>query len=384
MVLAPTRGVGALDIGGSGRLLSVIGRRSWDLELATWDPKAHNCGMGSMIRAGSSAAAISQAVARLRAGGLVAIPTETVYGLGADARSATAVGRIFQVKGRPRDHPLIVHVSADEDLARWSIGVPDYAVELAHRFWPGPLTLVLQRSSAVLDEVTGGQPTVAIRAPDHPVAQELLAQFGGGIAAPSANVFGAVSPTTAQHVLADIGSILNPQTDMILDGGRCSVGLESTIVDCTRSRPRLLRLGQIGSDELAEVRSVADSEPKMSASKPVDQIRAPGSLESHYAPRAKVQVLEASELPALSAQRTIQDLRVGLIALADTQTPSGWTRLLEPTDTRQYAHDLYQGLRAADELGIELLVAVRPVAAGSGGEQALARAICDRLTRAAA
>jgi L-threonylcarbamoyladenylate synthase len=350
-----------------------------------WLTAHHGC-MPGIIRDGESPAAIAEAVAKLQAGGLVAIPTETVYGLSADAGSSVAVRRIFEVKGRPRDHPLILHIHADADLNRWSADAPEYALELVRRFWPGPLTLVLSRSEAVGVFVTGGQSTVALRAPNHPVAQDLLEGFGGAVAAPSANLFGGVSPTTARHVLADLGPRLDPSSDLILDGGTCSVGLESTILDCTGSSPRLLRPGGLGAEAIAEVVAIADSQES-----PTESIRVPGSLESHYSPAARVVLGEVDiaaptpgELRRIASRSVGQGARIGLVAFETVQTPDGWTRLLAPRNTTEFAHDLYQALRGADESNLDLVVAVLPETRHGDREAGLVNAIVDRLRRAAA
>lgn len=361
-------------------------------DLVEYDFPAHHSHMRGLIRDGTSPAGIAEAAAKLRAGGLVAIPTETVYGLAADAGSSEAVGRVFDVKGRPRDHPLILHIHADADLARWSVDAPDYALELARTFWPGPLTLVLARSEAVRDFVTGGQSTVALRAPDHPVAQSLLKEFGGAVAAPSANLFGAVSPTTAGHVLTDLGPRLDPESDLILDGGACSVGLESTILDCTGSSARILRLGGLGAGQISKVVAVGDA-----ADLAAEPIRVPGSLASHYSPDARVVVADVGvrspqvdELRRIASRHCEPEAPVGLIAPRAVSTPDGWTRLLAAETTGQYAHDLYQALRGADEARLDLVVAVLPetghVDPKTGQadlESGLAGAIADRLRRAA-
>lgn len=361
-------------------------------------PTAHHGYMREIMRDGTSPAAIAEAVAKLRAGGLVAIPTETVYGLAADASSSEAVGRIFEVKGRPRDHPLILHIHAGADLERWSVDIPDYGRELARRFWPGPLTLVLPRSGAVGGFVTGGQPTVAVRAPDHPVAQDLLRGFGGAVAAPSANVFGAVSPTRAEHVLTDLGPRLDPGSDLILDGGPCSVGLESTILDCTGPAPRVLRPGGLGPEQISEVAPVLDAQEL-----PAERVRVPGSLESHYSPEARVVLTDVGppppqvdELRRIASRSCDPDAQVGLIAPSTVTTPAGWNRLLASEDSSQYARELYKALRSADESRLDLVVAVLPAVhvdpetvrvdfnrSQADLDSSLARAIADRLRRAA-
>jgi len=231
-------------------------------------------------------ALLDQAVRVLRQGGLVAFPTETVYGLGADAGNELAVRRIFAAKGRPSTHPLIVHLAAADAMDAWAREVPSPARRLAEAFWPGPLTLVLPRSDLASDAVTGGQPTVALRVPAHPVALELLARFGGGIAAPSANRFGGVSPTTADHVRADLGS----DVDLVLDGGPCTVGVESTIVDLSSETLSILRPGGVPQEEIERVLGL--SVPVRAEGGP----RMPGTLPSHYAPRAGLVLVPPGEL----------------------------------------------------------------------------------------
>ncbi len=226
---------------------------------------------------------IERAAQFLKQGRLVAFPTETVYGLGADASNLEGVRRIFALKGRPANHPLIVHLQGVDELVHWARDIPFSVERLTSRFWPGPLTLVLKRATGVIDEVTGGQDTVGLRVPSHPVAQQLLQAFGGGIAAPSANRFGRVSPTTAQHVREDLGDAV----DLILDGGACEVGIESTILDLSSGAPVLLRPGRIGAAEIETV--IGAQVARASAQSP----RAPGMLEAHYAP----------QLPLLLADR---------------------------------------------------------------------------------
>lgn len=298
---------------------------------------------------------VALAAETLRRGGLVAFPTETVYGLGADATNERAIGRVFAVKGRPFDHPLIVHLAAADQIDRWAVRIPDAARSLAAACWPGPLTLLLERSDRVLDAVTGGRDTVGLRVPAHPVAQELLRSFGGGVAGPSANRFGHVSPTTAEHVRRDLGS----DVDVILDGGPCRVGVESTIVDCTTDPPQVLRPGAISVDD---VERILDGTAPGSPSGPS---RAPGMLTSHYAPRCRVLLAESAAEAA------------GLVRI---ETAAG--RRVEVLDPRMslpdYARLLYAWLRAADERGVEVIVAVLPPASGLG------YAIRDRLFKAAA
>lgn len=310
---------------------------------------------------------VLDAVAVLRRGGLVAFPTETVYGLGADAGDPAAVARIFAVKGRPAGHPLIVHVGGTEDLERWTVAVPATARRLAEALWPGPLTIVMARAGHVSDAVTGGWPTVALRSPAHPMAQALLEAFGGGIAAPSANRFGRVSPTTAADVRADLGG----DVDLVLDGGPCRVGVESTIVHCTGDVVVVLRPGGVPAEVLDDILGgpVARQAPPGSP-------RAPGTLPAHYAPRAQV-VVAASEEEAL-ARVTSATGRTGLLAPRPVEVPVGVTLLVAGEDPAAYAQALYARLREADRLGLELLVALPPAEAGVGV------AVADRLRRAAA
>jgi len=306
-----------------------------------------------------------RAVAKLRAGGLVAIPTETVYGLGASIERPSAIARVYAVKGRPADHPLIVHIDGAAELDRLSASTPAYALALAAAFWPGPLTLVLRRTSAVGAFVTGGQDTVAIRVPDHPLTLAILRVLGTGVAAPSANRFGRVSPTTAAHVLAELGSLLDPQRDLIVDGGPARVGVESTIVDCTGASPRMLRSGGVSSADVQRVTGLELGEPDAG-------IRAPGALASHYAPSASVRVVAGPG----AAQLVGADPLVGLIAPGRVATPVGVVRLLAPATVGEYAAGLYAALREADALGLQEVRAIAP--AGDG----LAAAIRDRLGRA--
>jgi L-threonylcarbamoyladenylate synthase len=302
----------------------------------------------------------------LLAGGLVAFPTETVYGLGADACNAAAVARIYSVKGRPADHPLIVHVAAMDGLGEWARDVPHYAIALARNFWPGPMTLVVRRSDLAGDFVTGGQDTVGVRVPNHPVALGLLQAFvkagGKGVAAPSANRFGNVSPTSAQAVVAELGDYL-ADGDQILDGGACDVGVESTIIDCTGDAPKILRPGAITVEMIQECTGVKI----VGAISAVDAqvIRVSGSLESHYAPAATV-VLDQSPVAGQ-----------GFIAMADIASAQGVMRLAAPRTHEEFARVLYSALRAADEQGLTTVVVQQPQGDG------IAIAIRDRLMRAA-
>ncbi|MEO0015559.1 MAG: hypothetical protein RL589_40 [Actinomycetota bacterium] len=317
----------------------------------------------SQFLSNCSADAVSKSAENLLAGNLVAFPSETVYGLGADACNADAVARIYSVKGRPADHPLIVHVGSMDALGDWAADVPGYAISLARDFWPGPMTLIMKRSDLAGDFVTGGQETVGIRVPDHPVALGLLlafAQIGGkGVAAPSANRFGNVSPTTAQAVVDELSNYLG-HADQILDGGPCEVGVESTIIDCTGEVPRILRPGALTVAMIEESTGLEVVGAVESA-----EIRVSGSLDSHYAPVAIV-VLDQSPLAGQ-----------GFIAMADVATPDGIVRLAAPKSDDEFARVLYAALRAADEQGLQTVVVQQPVGDG------IAIAIRDRLKRAA-
>jgi L-threonylcarbamoyladenylate synthase len=309
---------------------------------------------------------MADAAANLLAGNLVAFPTETVYGLGADACNAAAVARIYSVKGRPADHPLIVHVASMDALGDWAADVPAYAIALARDFWPGPMTLIMKRSALAGDFVTGGQDTVGIRVPDHVVALGLLEAFaragGRGVAAPSANRFGNVSPTTAQAVADELSEYLS-DADQIIDGGACAVGVESTIIDCTGDVPRILRPGAVTVAMIEESTGLLVSIDGQAVDGPV--IRVSGSLDSHYAPEATV-VLDQSPIAGQ-----------GFIAMADVATPDGVVRLAAPKSDDEFAQVLYAALRAADEQGLQSVVVAQPQGAG------IAVAIRDRLMRAA-
>jgi L-threonylcarbamoyladenylate synthase len=309
---------------------------------------------------------IARAAAILRAGGLVAFPTETVYGLGADASNPIALGRMFAAKGRPSDHPVIVHLQTGEDLTHWARNIPVVAHQLADHFWPGPLTLVLRRAPGILDAVTGGQETVGLRTPSHPISQRLLKAFGGGIAAPSANRFGRVSPTTAQHVREELGDRL----DLILDGGPCEVGIESTILDLSTGAPVLLRPGHIG---VVEIESVAGRAVLRATSA---SPRASGTLAAHYAPKIPLVLASSSNL-----ERAVRDANGPVAVLARRVQPAEPRAALWQVaayDARTYAHDLYAVLRAFEGSGCALIVVeTPPVGAEWDG-------VRDRLTRAAA
>jgi L-threonylcarbamoyladenylate synthase len=320
------------------------------------------------------------AVSVLRRGGLVAFPTETVYGLGADAANPDAVSRIFAVKGRPRTHPVIVHLAEVTALKDWAADVPPDAWALAEAFWPGPLTLILPRAAHVPDAVTGGAGTVGLRVPAQPLALDLLEAFGGGVAAPSANRFGRVSPTTAAHVRADLGT----DVDMILDGGPCSVGVESTIVDLSGGLPRVLRLGGLSVEALSEVLGHAVEVLPIAAATGVDSVSvpvvsAPGTLPSHYAPAARVEVHEVDAVSARAGQLLSEGLKVGLLAPQRVAgLPPGVDALPPAGPPQAYAQCLYQRLREADRRGLDVLLAVPPPETGIGA------AVADRLRRAAA
>ena len=308
-----------------------------------------------------TADAMQSAAASIAQGHLVAFPTETVYGLGADASQENAVAKIYAAKGRPADHPLIVHISSMDGIGYWAEEISEYAIQLARAFWPGPMTLVCKRSASAKDFITGGQDTVGLRVPNHVVALALLdaAKQKGvqGIAAPSANRFGHVSPTTADAVREELDQYLSAD-DIILDGGPSHVGVESTIIDCTGSNPHILRPGAITQAMIEEITGlkVSDSE---------NEIRVSGSLENHYAPQANV-VLD-----------TTPQLGDGYIAMTDKPTPAGVIRLASPKTVEEYARTLYSSLRDADSQKISRICIDQP--SGDG----LAIAICDRLQRAA-
>jgi L-threonylcarbamoyladenylate synthase len=312
---------------------------------------------------------IARAVEALRRGGLVAFPTETVYGLGADASNPDALRRLYAVKGRPPRHPVIVHLADSDQLGDWARAVPPEAQKLAGAFWPGPLTLVLpRRRERVPVEVTGGLDTVGLRVPDQPVALRLLRAFGRGVAAPSANRFGNVSPTTAADVRADLGA----DVDVILDGGRCAVGVESTIVDCSGDGLAILRLGGLPREQVEEI-----------AGSPVPvrddgTARAPGTLRSHYAPNAKVVLVAAPEVAARATELLSEGKRVGVLAPSDIDAlPAALVVLEPPGDAAEYARVLYSRLREADRQGLDVLLVVAPPEKGIGA------AVTDRLRRAA-
>jgi L-threonylcarbamoyladenylate synthase len=311
---------------------------------------------------------LSRAAETLRRGGLVAFPTETVYGLGADADNAAALARLYAVKGRPGGHPVIVHLGAPAQLDEWVADVPVAARRLADVLWPGPLTLVVRRAARVLDGVTGGGDTVGVRVPDQPVALALLDAFGGGIAAPSANRFGHVSPTTAEDVRDDLGD----EVDVVLDDGPCTVGVESTIVDCTGEELVILRPGGVPRERVEQVsgRSVGARGDGLT--------RAPGTLKSHYAPEATVLVADRDDLARRATALLAAGQRVAVLAPgAVPALPADVVVLDGPADSDEYARVLYARLREVDRRGVDVLLAVPPPDAGVGV------AVGDRLRRAA-
>ncbi|MCZ7530488.1 MAG: L-threonylcarbamoyladenylate synthase [Acidimicrobiia bacterium] len=297
-----------------------------------------------------------------------------MYGLGADAANASALRRLYEVKRRPADHPVIVHVGTVEELDDWGHNVSADARRLVEACWPGPLTVVVDRTPDVLDEVTGGQATVAVRMPDHPIALALLRAFGRGVAAPSANRFGSVSPTTADHVIADLGD----DVDVVLDGGPCRVGVESTIVDCTHELPTVLRPGAISTQRIASL--TGSESTAVSARRTI--VRVPGSLQSHYAPRARVVMTDREDLVTTLDAIVAPGTRVGVLgsgdlAIAHDPAHDDVVRLEVPADPDGYAAALYRELRSADEQELDVVVAVLPAPDGIGA------AVIDRLERAA-
>ena len=313
-----------------------------------------------------TASAIKDAATSLRSGNLVAFPTETVYGLGADATNKDAIARTYKVKGRPVGHPLIVHISSLANLDKWAREIPEYAVNLARAFWPGPMTLILPRTDLAKDFVTGGQDNVGIRVPVHTVALELLKEFdslgGLGIAAPSANRFGAVSPTTANAVELELANFLS-ESDQILDGGACLVGVESTIINCTEKKPSILRPGAVTKEMIENILGIT-IDLSTSNSESI-KIKAAGLLESHYAPNAKVFLTGA---PILGD---------GFIALDSFTTPTGAVRIAAPKTNEEFARVLYEAFRLADFKGIGRVFVIPPTGDG------IAVAINDRLAKSA-
>jgi L-threonylcarbamoyladenylate synthase len=309
---------------------------------------------------------IARAVEVLRRGGLVAFPTETVYGLGADAQNELAVRRIFAVKGRPSSHPLIVHLPDARSVPQWAHAFPEPAKKLAAAFWPGPLTLVLPGSGRAAEAVSGGQNTVALRVPSHPVARELLHAFANGIAAPSANRYGAVSPTTAEHVQKDLGD----QLDLIIDGGACPIGIESTIVDVSSGTPQVLRPGAVTREELKRV--LGQSIPVYAG----EGLRAPGRMRWHYAPRAGVELVNANELGARAQALLAQERKLAVVAPEPMVLPAGAQQFPIGADPAEFARALYATFRKIDELGFDLILVIPPSTHGLGW------AVFDRLARA--
>ena len=307
---------------------------------------------------------IKKAAKALKDGYLVAFPTETVYGLGADASNPTSVARVYKVKGRPTDHPLIVHISSISQVNKWAVDVPEYAINLARKFWPGPITLILNRSQLAKDFITGGQDLVGLRVPSHPSALMLMREFenlgGSGIAAPSANRFGAVSPTTSDAVLEELGNFLSGK-DFVLDGGASEVGIESTIIDCSGMTPKILRPGAISKEQVEKVCELQSIDNILGS-----KVKTSGLLISHYSPTAEV-VLDGKTSP-----------KVGFFAMAEIETPTGAIRLGSPSTIEEYAKNLYSVLRLADQKGLKRISVMQP--SGDG----LAMAIRDRLRKAAA
>ena len=303
---------------------------------------------------GNLSTSIKLAVDNLRNDLLIGLPTETVYGLAALASHPKAIAKIFQVKARPTNHPLILHIADYQQLEKWAENIPQYAMNICEHFWPGPLTVILMRTTNVCDEITGGRETVAIRIPNHKVALSLLNSLNDGLVAPSANRFGKVSPTCAKHVVDDLGD----DVSLVLDGGICDIGVESTIIDCTLNRPQILRSGGISKSEIEEIGEIEIAYSDGDS-------RAPGMLEKHYAPNCRVELVDSSQQATL---RFIEISAQGLTAeIIDFQD-----------DLKLYAHQLYARLRQADERSIHTVLAVMP---GGGG---LGDAIRDRLIKAAA
>ena len=305
---------------------------------------------------------IKKAAKALLDGSLVAFPTETVYGLGADATNPEAVSRVYSVKGRPTDHPLIVHISSKELIKDWAIDIPSYAQKLVKIFWPGPMTLILRRSDLAKDFITGGQDNVGLRVPAQPIAQTLLREFeklgGSGIAAPSANRFGAVSPTTVEAVQEDLGQYLDSK-DLVLDGGPSLVGIESTIIDCTNEIPMILRPGSITTEM---IQKLIEKKPIINVTNTL--IRASGMLPVHYAPNAKIKI------------SGVTNAGEGFIALSNIPTPAGAIRLAAPNNLEEFAKILYSAFRTADIHGLSTISVIPPNGDG------IAHAIRDRLNKA--
>jgi L-threonylcarbamoyladenylate synthase len=323
----------------------------------------------------ADADAIKRAADLLRQGRLVAFPTETVYGLGADASNPDAVAGIFKAKGRPADHPLIVHIADIDSLYDWASVVPDAALKLAHRFWPGPLAIILPKKPEVPLAVTGGQQTVGLRMPDHPVALALLKSFGGGIAAPSANRFCRISPTQASHVSEELGDAV----DMILDGGACQVGVESTIIDLSGSQPRLLRPGHISRQEIEAVLQTELVIPSASAPEISEEIRVPGMMAVHYAPTTPAMRCPAEQLQDRIQQLITDGKKIGLLSYQLDIAETAQLRVLRlPEQAADYAQSLYAALRELDSLHLDMILIEQPPQTEAW------RAINDRLGKASA
>ncbi len=308
----------------------------------------------TQIQDGRLSASIDLAVRYLRDDLLIGLPTETVYGLAALASRPKAISKIFQVKARPTYHPLILHLASYRQLEKWAQNVPSYVEVLCEKFWPGPLTIVLQRTPQVCDEITGARETVAIRVPNHQVALALLNRIDDGLVAPSANRFGKVSPTSAKHVVDDLGD----QVALVLDGGVCDIGVESTILDCTRSSPQILRHGAISKDEL-------ESAANISINLSDGESRASGMLEKHYAPNCRLELVETTaDAKRRAAELVSEDQKIEILDFFG--------------DLIVYANQLYARLRQADKSGVDVIIAVMPINTGLG------EAIRDRLTKASA
>jgi L-threonylcarbamoyladenylate synthase len=306
---------------------------------------------------------IKKAAKSLKDGHLVAFPTETVYGLGADSNNQIAVNRIYEVKNRPSNHPLIVHISSINQIHKWAKNIPEAAINLANDFWPGALTLVLERSDLAKGYITGNQEFVGLRVPAHPMATKLIKEFeklgGNGVVAPSANKFGAVSPTYAQAVLEEIGTSMD-SLDLVLDDGFCKIGIESTIIDCTKSVPVILRDGFITHEHISQLLNIN------SKIEGENIIKHSGNFQSHYAPKARILI---NQTPNEGE---------GLVALSSIKTPEGVIRLCSPNNNEEYAHQLYSSLRKADNLGLKAISVFLPDGTGIG------KSIIDRINKAAA
>jgi L-threonylcarbamoyladenylate synthase len=323
-----------------------------------------------MILPGDDPLAVAEAARRIRAGALVGLPTETVYGLGGDASNDQAVARIFAAKGRPADHPLIVHLASAAQVSDYASHVPEFAQKLINAFWPGPLTVILPRRPGVASAAAGGQDSIGLRCPSHPVAQALLRACQTGVAAPSANRFGRVSPTTAEHVRQELGDEL-----LVLDGGPCEVGIESTIVDCTRGRPVLLRPGALTRTHLQE----ACGQPVLSADELAAAApRASGTLASHYAPQARVRLLQAAALQEALNSAALRPSQLAVYARSPLALPAGVRHQSMPGSASATAHELFAVLRLLDAAGVtQILVEAVPDSPEWDG-------VRDRLARAAA